>query len=295
MLWVVYSSVACNHISTEYRDKVKSDLADTGIQVGEGQNPIIKMLVIVSGDQGTVYIDELQPMPGGLVVENNGAPDAAMNVLDNGVMRDLNVRMLNNNQASGNQLQNWMLQLQSGFMTLRRENIELRNEISAMMLAMERGFHVVNGNVRRVALQPVARTRVAAAAGGGAAGAGVVIGGDDERALLAPALAVMTSPATLMANPKSLYDVWNEYLHGVGGRKPARLFSEAERGRVKFKYSRRKVIWDVVRKMVSLGHTANRAIDLIYEVYGPQTSVTEIINRLRRDKNNGTLNPNLQM
>ncbi len=31
------------------------------------------------------------------------------------------------------------------------------------------------------------------------------------------ALAVMTSPATLMANPKSLYNVWNEYLHGAGG------------------------------------------------------------------------------
>ena len=41
---------------------------------------------------------------------------------------------------------------------------------------------------------------------------------NDEQALLAPALAVMTSPATLlMANPMSLNDVWNEYLHGVGG------------------------------------------------------------------------------
>ncbi len=47
---------------------------------------------------------------------------------------------------------------------------------------------------------------------------GAVVGDNDERALLAPALVVMMSPgATLMANPKSLYDVWNEYLHGVGG------------------------------------------------------------------------------
>jgi hypothetical protein len=89
MLWVVYSSVACNHRLTEYRDKVKSDLADTGIQVGEGQNPIIKMPVIVSGDQGTVYIDELQPMPGGVVLENSGASDAAMNVFDLGALQDL--------------------------------------------------------------------------------------------------------------------------------------------------------------------------------------------------------------
>ena len=90
MLWVVYSSVACNHISTdECRDKVKSDLADSGIQVEEGQNLIIKMLVIVSGDQGTVYIDEMQPMPGGVVLENSGASDAAMNVFDLGALQDL--------------------------------------------------------------------------------------------------------------------------------------------------------------------------------------------------------------
>jgi hypothetical protein len=87
-----------------------------------------------------------------------------------------------------------------------------------MMLAMERGFHIVNGNVRRVALQPVARSRAAvvAAADVTAATTAAVVG-DNERALLSPALAVMTSPATLMANPKSLYDVWNEYRNGVGG------------------------------------------------------------------------------
>ena len=79
------------------------------------------------------------------------------------------------------------------------------------------------------------------------------------------------------------------------GEEACKAFSEAERGRVKFKYLRQKVIWDVVRNMVSLGHTANHAIDLIYEVFGPQTSVTDIINRLRKDKNNGTLNPNLQI
>ena len=123
----------------------------------------------------------------------------------------------------------------------------------------------------------------AVATGGGAAGA---VPPDSvaaaERALLAPALA-MTNPATLMPNPKSLYDLWNEYLHGVGGRKPARLFSESERGRVKHKYSRRKVIWDAVRELVTLGHSSERAIDIIYNVYGAQTSVTTIINRLRKD------------
>jgi hypothetical protein len=148
---------------------------------------------------------------------------------------------------------------------------------------LERGFDTVNGNVRRIGAQAASR-RVQGAPTDTAGGATV----------LGAALA-MTNPHTLMPNPKSLYDLWTEYLTGVGGRKPARLFSEAERGRVKYKYTRRKVIWDTIRHLVNLGHSSERAADLIYKVYGEQTSVTDIINRLRRDKKNGTLNPNLRM
>ena len=53
-------------------------------------------------------------------------------------------------------------------------------------------------------------------------------------------------------------------------------------------------MWDVIRKLVDLGHSSQRAIDMIYEVYGAQTCVTAIINRMRKDKLNGTLNPNLR-
>jgi hypothetical protein len=61
------------------------------------------------------------------------------------------------------------------------------------------------------------------------------------------------------------------------------------------KYTCRKVVWDIVTKTGRFGaHVTSVAIDLIYEVYGGQTSVTDIINRLRKDKRNGTLNPNLR-
>jgi hypothetical protein len=52
-------------------------------------------------------------------------------------------------------------------------------------------------------------------------------------------------------------------------------------------------VWDLVRNLVNLGHTAKRGIDMIYDVYGAQTNVSNIINRIRKDKLNGTLNPNL--
>lgn len=315
LLWLVYSSVACDFMTEIERDRIKSELADTGIVIEHGKNPIAKVPIIVSGNQGTVFIDEIPRLQEEDQVNDNvGAGAAGVGVVDN----TFNARLFQStNQAGGDQFQNWMLQLQSGFLSLRRENMELRSEIAGIAIAMERGFHVVNGNVRRIALQPTTRRRgdataptnltalaagtamgtavgTAVATGGGAGGAPPDSVAAAERALLAPALA-MTNPATLMPNPKSLYDLWNEYLHGVGGRKPARLFSESERGRVKHKFCRRKVIWDAVRDLVTLGHSSERAIDIIYNVYGAQTSVTTIINRLRKDKKNGTLNPNLRI
>lgn len=38
--------------------------------------------------------------------------------------------------------------------------------------------------------------------------------------------------------------------------------------------------------MVRAGHTSERAIDMIYSVYGANLSVTQIIQRLNEDKKN---------
>jgi hypothetical protein len=54
-----------------------------------------------------------------------------------------------------------MLQLQSGIFSLRRENLELQNDIAALKQFMESGFATINGNVRRVAIQPACRVATA--------------------------------------------------------------------------------------------------------------------------------------
>jgi hypothetical protein len=57
--------------------------------------------------------------------------------------------------------------------------------------------------------------------------------------------------ATLMPTPRSLHDLWQEFHHGVGGRKAARLFSSyPERGRSKDRYHRHKKVWDLVSSLV---------------------------------------------
>ena len=288
IVWLVFSSVANNFVSSmDYCNRVKADLAETGIVVEVGKNPILKMPVLITGDQGTVYIDEIPIVaPVDPVEIGAGGGDG----------EQINVRVFDNTQTlGGDQMRNYIFQLQSGIMSLRRENIELRTEferrIDVLSQVVERGFATVNGNIRRVAMQPV-RRRVTTTMGIDllAGAATRTVGAATE---LAPALAMM-NPPTLMPSPKSLFDLWDEYINGVGGRKPARHFSEPERGRVKYKYTRRKVVWDVIKTLVDLGHSSHRAIDMIYNVYGAQTSLTTIINRMRRDKKNGTLNPNLR-
>jgi hypothetical protein len=79
-----------------------------------------------------------------------------------------------------------------------------------------------------------------------------------------------------------LHLLWLEYECGIGGRKPARQFTTHERGRVKFKYRRRMVVWDTINYMVQAGFTAQVAVDKIYEVSG-QITVTQIIDQMRCD------------
>lgn len=93
--------------------------------------------------------------------------------------------------------------------------------------------------------------------------------------------------ASLIPNPRDLYVLWQEYEFGVGGRKAAKEFSSVERGRVKFKYCRRKIVWDCIHRMVRSGHTSDSAIDKIYEVYGRSTNVSTIINKMRADNQTG--------
>ena len=107
--------------------------------------------------------------------------------------------------------------------------------------------------------------------------------------------------ATLSSNPRSLHELWREYEFGIDGRKPARLFTRAEKnirsGGIKQKYYRRNTIWSTIQRMVSNGHTHQAAIARIRDVYGVGASITQIIDRIIRDKRQyrmtGGYHPNL--
>ena len=241
-------------------------------------NPIVKVPVVLTGDEGTVYID--------VIPEDLGDGEGII-----GAGSENERRMTG---GIGNQsVRNQLLALQSGIMAIRRDQATLKTDIGEVLIANARNFDIMNGNIKRIALQPARRVdRSGTLEAGNAVMAGVDAGdgtgGDRTHAVMIPA-------ASLMPTPRSLYDLWQEYQHGIGGRKPARLFSHSERGHVKHKYHRRKIVWDIVSGIVRQGHTSDAAIDRLHAIYGAQTSVTNIINGLKRDKKNGTLSPNLRV
>ena len=91
-----------------------------------------------------------------------------------------------------------------------------------------------------------------------------------------------------MRRPKDLYVLWHKYEFGSTDRvKPAKLLTSTERGRNKFAYSRRKVFWDMVGKMISRGYTSDAVMNKIYSTYRHQLSVSYILVKLRNDKGRG--------
>ena len=271
LLWLIFLPVADEYIPVEMKERVVSEWVHVRGDIDEGDeevNPIIQTAVTVSGDHGAVFIDTV----GGVAGEAGAGAGA-------GGVGGTNVS-----------LRNQLIGVQSCLLSMRQENLELRNAINTLKVNMEQNLQMINGNIGRLAMRPVGvRNATATAAVLGpvppqqqqhdAAAAGV---GDHAMML-----------ATLMPTPRSLHDLWQEFQHGVGGRKAARLFSYSERGRSKHRYHRRKIVWDLIAGLVRQGQTAEAGIDRIYAVYGGQTSVTNIINGIKRDKKNGTLSPNL--
>ena len=265
LMWLITSSVADVYVPVEVKDQVLSDWAHVcggdldvdGTDVHK--NPIQKLAVVVSGDHGAVFIDTVGEMEG----EGGGGEGDTSRV---------------GMQGSHANFRNQLTGMQSCLLALRQENIELKSAINGLKMSIDCNFGIVNGNVRRLAMRPTTNLAVLVAAAaatnqGGVAPQQPAAGGD--RAMML---------ATLMPTPRSLHDLWQEYEHGVGGRKAARFFSHSERGRSKHKYHRRKVVWDLISGLVRQGHTADGGIDRIYAVYGGQTSVSNIINGLKKKK-----------
>eukprot|EP00536_Pseudo-nitzschia_multiseries_P007999 jgi/Psemu1/19281/gm1.19281_g len=90
-------------------------------------------------------------------------------------------------------------------------------------------------------------------------------------------------PALLGDCPRPLAVLWDEYVNGIGGRKPAREFSRHDLGVNRYKYTRRLVVWKVIQKLLDRGLNLATTISQIHSVY-ENVSMTLIINQLCKDE-----------
>ena len=64
---------------------------------------------------------------------------------------------------------------------------------------------------------------------------------------------------------------------------------------LKSKCSHQKIVWDLIAAHVRVGKLVTDAVDLIHAVHGPNASVKETINKMRKDHSQGTLHPSLHI
>jgi Transcriptional activator of glycolytic enzymes len=242
------------------------------------RKPIVKQLVRVTGNEAPVFLDE--------------RGDKGNDFRGNGVG--------NNNQTQqGISVTEQLKAIQASLMSLQREVIQLKaahdEEKVVNGVLLSHNFSVVNSNLRSLATQLAGPVHIAQQQGMQSEGdSGEVVAGPVHIAQQQGMQSEGDSGEVLLCpRPRSLHDLWEEYVNGLDGRKPARLLAYHERGRVKHKFHRRKVVWDLISGLIRQGLTANAAIDRIYSVYGAQTSVTTIINAVKYDKKHQRLNSKL--
>jgi hypothetical protein len=247
------SSIMPNWLSDRIRTKY-SILVDNNLEANE--NPVQKVAYIVTGNEGQVFMDEI---PGNEEV----APNAGVAGGPTGTHASVGF--------SDRPIRDQLLALHSQYFQLRSSHDALRETITNNHLQVTRGVSMIISNTNRLAMAPFGRSR--AASGGEGGGTATTV----------------NNVATLSPTPRTLHMLWQEYTVGIGGRKPARQFTSAERGLVKHRYSHRKYFWDVIDKLILRGFTAQVAIDGVYNRYGRELCVTKIIDRIKRDRRGHTV------
>jgi hypothetical protein len=273
ILWVLHSPYFRMMPGT-LRDTIRMAYADVKPE-GFNENPIQKIPLIICGNEGRVHmVDAPQGFHAGGLQAQDGA------VMVGGAANNNN----NNALPMGFQdrpLQDQMMVLYSQNAVLGREFSELRASVENNAATNLRNYRVLNTNINRVAMAPARVLAGPAAAAQPAAQPG---GNNNQQQQVAP-----IGGGTLSPLPRTLYDLWVEYTTGIGGRKAARDFTARERGADKYRYYRRKHVWDIVSNLLNAGILARVAVDRIYNHYGANKPVTRIIKDIMNDKRNGGL------
>ena len=177
-------------------------------------NPVRKIVLILSGQEGEVYLDEAveeETVVGGRNDEVLGAGQRPASITDRPTREQLRA-------------------LHSQLAAVKAAIHRLERRMEEDKVFSNRNYLSLQANIKRIALSP-----------------GKPIGRDTTQLRHVP------NQVSLSSNPRTIYDLWDEYTLGLGGRKAAKEYTPRERGKVKYKYTRRKVVWDTISMLPNSG------------------------------------------
>jgi hypothetical protein len=249
LLWACMDEVWSDYVPAGLRSRIINSLAEDEeyLHVTPHKNMVEKVLCVVSEYEGVVTFSEVNAN------------------YDTSERRAV---------ASGGSEIEWRNIMIGKVCAIENKVHDIENNHAGHYGAMMKRLDKMDNNLKRLAIMPAWRGRNPRVGGRGDSGGGGGGGGSNESELV--------PPANLCNCPKNLYVLWAEYESGIGGNKPARLFTASERGAVRFKYCRRKIVWDAVEALVQRGLTSDVAIDRIYsECGGVNAKVNDVISRLK--------------
>ena len=223
------------------------------------KDPVRRVPIVCTGHEGEVYIDDIVTDTQ-LQAQGESNEDT----------QDTTQGSSQGNGLTDRPLRDQIRALQSQLQSVKASIQEIEKRAESNHCNEIRHLQTISSNIKRFQAAPA-------------------------RPILRISPAQASESAVLSAHPRTLHELWDEYTIGIGGSKPAKEYTAVERGRVKYKYYRRKIVWDLLSKIIATGLASHVVIDRIYQHYGRQCSVTEIIKAVRKDKNRNYVPPILRM
>ena len=252
LLWSCFDPGQENRMLSASRNRIRLAYAElVGEPVGpETPNPVRRSTLLIMGDEDRLDIHDAY----GEEEEEDGDQNPS----------DLSSRTTST-AGTGMAMQmvtQQVTSVNSNIREVRREVLELKQEIETLKNNLYQSLGYIRASMNKIARAPHR------------------VGVPTLDRIATPRDNPTQGNAFLSQSPKNLHELWQEYEVGINGHKPARMFTANERGRVSKKYSRRNLVWQKIVDLCRLGHTHVIAIDKVYEKYGAECTVTQIVNKI---------------
>lgn len=269
LLWTCFDDEAKQSIDDRLRSKIVGAYSaatenNPAVAAAGLSNPVVKKRLVLYERNGTAIIEELRidgPAPAGNITtyQNDGVRRTQQH--DAVVLNEISL-------------------LRDELRAVKQENLVAFQKMTERQRAQDR-------LLKRLAQFAYANKSRGANAANADATEQEPSGEDSTNNTVNPQHQISPN-ATLSRCPRDLWMLWEEYEHGLEGRKAAKDFNYAERGKVASTYSKRNHVWKLIRRLVNeRGVHYSVAIDSIYAAYSDNPSVTSIIKAVQADASRG--------